>query len=126
MEILQGMDPDRMIIIVPSALVVMYLVISLQNSLCSRANPYTGLVIPVICFIAATILAVRPLLVVEDGQAGALVPLCLRMWLTFNIATLVFLFPYYKHRKTRAAAKKAQPASLPENEETADIDSDSR
>ena len=31
MEILQGMDPDRMIIIVPSALVVMYLVISLQN-----------------------------------------------------------------------------------------------
>ncbi len=79
MEILAGYGiPDRMIIIVPSALVVMYLVISLQNSLCSRTNPYTGLIIPAICFVAATLLAVRPLLVVESGQAGELVPLCLR------------------------------------------------
>lgn len=126
MEILQGMDPDRMIIIVPSALVVMYLVISLQNSLCSRTNPYTGLIIPAICFVAATLLAVRPLLVVESGQAGELVPLCLRMWLTFNIATLVFLFPYYKHRKMKAAAEKAWPTPMPDSEDAADTDADNR
>ena len=126
MEILQGMDPDRMIIIVPSALVVMYLVISLQNSLCSRTNPYTGLIIPAICFVAATLLAVRPLLVVESGQAGELVPLCLRMWLTFNIATLVFLFPYYKHRKMKAAAEKARPTPLPDSEDAADTDAYNR
>lgn len=108
MDVLQGMDPDKMIIILPSALVVMYLVISLQNFLCRRSNPHIGLILPAVCFIAATVLAVRPLLVVEEGGAGALLPLCLRMWLTFNIATLVFLFPYYKHYKMRAAAAKMQ------------------
>ncbi len=111
MEILQGMDPDKMIIIIPSALVVMYLVISLQNSLCSRENPYIGLILPAICFIASTVLAVRPLFVAGADGAGELALLCLRMWLTFNIATLVFLFPYYKHRKTRAAVQKARQSS---------------
>ena len=31
MQVLQGMDPDKMIIILPSALVAMYLIISLQK-----------------------------------------------------------------------------------------------
>ena len=37
-----------------------------------------------------------------------LVLFCIRMWFTFNIATLVFLFPYYKHRKIARAAAEQQ------------------
>lgn len=101
MQILQGMDPDKMIIIFPSALIAMYLLISLQNSLSERRNPYIGLILPAVCFIAATILAFRPLFVDGANELDGLVAFCIRMWLTFNIATLVFLFPYYKHRKLR-------------------------
>ena len=42
MQVLQGMDPDKMIIILPSALVAMYLIISLQKKLCSGSNPDTS------------------------------------------------------------------------------------
>lgn len=108
MQVLQGMNPDTMIIALPTALIAMYLIIRLQQSLCERRNPYIGLVLPALCFIASTILAVRPLIIAEPGEFEGLPLFCLRMWLTFNIATLVFLFPYYKHRKyTRAAQEQA-------------------
>ena len=62
------MDPDKMIIILPSALVAMYLIISLQKKLCSGSNPHIGLILPAICFAASTILAVRPLIVASTGN----------------------------------------------------------
>lgn len=105
MQILQGMDADKMIIILPSALVAMYLIISIQKYLCERRNRYIGLILPVVCFIASTVLSVRPLLIAENGVSEGLFLFCVRMWLTFNIATLVFLFPYYKHRKELKANK---------------------
>ena len=103
MQVLQGMDPDKMIIILPSALVAMHLIISLQKKLCSGSNPHIGLILPAICFIASTVLAVRPLIVTAEEISGGFVLLCLRMWLTFNIATLVFLFPYYMRIRTMRA-----------------------
>ena len=112
MQVLQGMDPDKMVIIFPTALIAMYLIIRLQQSLCERRNPYIGLILPAACFIVATILAVRPLLVADAGDYEGLGVFCLRMWLTFNIATLVFLFPYYKHRRQmREAGNSPEPAS---------------
>lgn len=107
MQVLQGMDPDKMVIIFPTALIAMYLIIRLQQSLCERRSPYIGLILPAACFIAATILAVRPLLVADAGDYEGLGVFCLRMWLTFNIATLVFLFPYYKHRRQMREARKS-------------------
>ena len=92
MQVLQGMDPDKMIIILPSALIAMYLIISLQKRLCGGSNPHIGLIFPAICFVASTVLAVRPVIVTAEEISGGLILLCLRMWLTFNIATLVFLF----------------------------------
>ena len=68
MQVLQGMDPDKMVIIFPTALIAMYLIIRLQQSLCERRSPYIGLILPAACFIAATILAVRPLLVADAGD----------------------------------------------------------
>lgn len=108
MQVLQGMDPDKMIIILPTALVAMYLIISLQNWFCKRSNPYIGLILPAICFIVSTILAVRPLIIANPAEFDGLVSFCIRMWLTFNISTLVFLFPYYKHRKYAKALAEAQ------------------
>ncbi|MFR6258515.1 MAG: hypothetical protein ACLULK_07045 [Anaerovoracaceae bacterium] len=106
MQILQGMDPDKMVIIFPTALVLMYLIISVQKSLCSRQNPYVGLILPAVCFIISTVLAFRPLFVAEAGQLDGLFLFCIRMWLTFNIATLVFLFPYYRQRRLMRAAEE--------------------
>lgn len=108
MQVLQGMDPDKMVIIFPTALVAMYLVIRLQQYLCERRNPNIGLVLPAICFIVSTILAVRPLIVADAGEFDGLVAFCIRMWLTFNISTLVFLFPYYKHRREIRAADSTE------------------
>ena len=48
MQILQGMDADQMVIIFPSALVAMYLIISIQKYLCERRNRYIGLILPAI------------------------------------------------------------------------------
>lgn len=99
MQVLQNMDPDKMIIILPSALIAMYLIITLQKHLCERDNPYIGLILPIISFIISTVLAVRPLIIADISEYTGLISFCIRMWLTFNIATLVFLFPYYMHRK---------------------------
>lgn len=99
MQALMGMDPDKMVIILPAALLAMYIVVSVQKHMCERNNPHLGLILPAICFLAATVLAVRPLIITEPGELEGLVSLCIRMWLTFNIPTLVFLFPYYKRIK---------------------------
>ena len=81
MQVLQGMDPDKMIIILPSALIAMYLIISLQKRLCGGSNPHIGLILPAICFAASTVLAVRPVIVTAEEISGGLILLCLRMWL---------------------------------------------
>lgn len=110
MQILQGMDADKMIIIFPSALVAMYLIISIQKYLCERRNRYIGLILPAVCFITSTVLAVRPMLIADSGESEGLFLFCVRMWLTFNIATLVFLFPYYKQMRVRKARANADTA----------------
>ena len=121
MQVLQGMDPDTMIIALPTALIAMYLIIRLQQSLCERRNPYIGLALPALCFIVSTILAIRPLIIADSGEFDGLPLFCLRMWLTFNVATLVFLFPYYKHRKyARAAAEQVKQAEETEEAEQKD------
>ena len=105
MQILQNMDMDNFIVIVPAALVVMYLIISFQKSLCERDNPYAGLIIPFICFITATVLAFRPMFILT--MDGSLLWFCIKMWLTFNIPTVAFLFPYFRCRQQKKALREA-------------------
>lgn len=112
MQMLSNMDMDTMVIALPTALIVMYLVISIQRRLSNGKNPHLGLILPGISFIISTILAVRPLLLVEDGMSPGLLSFCLRMWLTFNIVTLVFLFPYYMSLRTRKAAAASEKPSV--------------
>lgn len=107
MQVLQGMSVDRMVIILPSALVAMYLIISIQKRLSESSNRYLGLILPVACFITSTVLAVRPLIVGDPSQEG-LVVFCIRMWLTFNIATLVFGFQYFRERRVKKALREAE------------------
>lgn len=114
MQALMGMDPDKMVIILPTALVAMYLVISLQKALCERKNPKIGLILPGICFIVATILAVRPMFVVDGVEMGTLLSVSLRMWLTFNIPTIAFLFPWYRRYRTDKDDVKFAPKTQPE------------
>lgn len=115
MQILQNIDMDKFVIVVPTALIAMYLIISLQKSLSERSNKYLGLILPVICFVFATILAFRPLFIVDSAESDGLVLFCLRMWVTFNLPTVVFLFPYLRHRgqmKRMKAEMGAQGTSL--------------
>ena len=111
MQALQGMDPDKMVIVLPSALIAMYLVITIQKTLSEKNSPYPGLVIPAICFIAATVLAIRPVIVADPGSYDGLAMFCLRMWLTFNIATIMFMFPYIRARRTMKAIKEAEAST---------------
>lgn len=106
MQALAGMSTDRMIIILPTALVIMYLVISLQKYLSEKESPVPGLIIPVIGLIAATILAIRPFFVVETGVDSKLIFFCLRMWLVFMIPSIVLMFPYIRARKIRSVLEK--------------------
>ena len=91
MQAVMGMDPDKMILIFPAALVAIFIVVTLQKYMCDRPNVYMGLVLPGLCFISATIMAVRPFFVVGQGEHVGLINFCLRMWLTFNIPTIVFV-----------------------------------
>ena len=122
MQALMGMSVDKMVIVLPSALIGMYLIILLQKTLSERRNPYVGLIIAALCLIAATILAVRPLLIAAPGQFEGLGLFCLRMWLTFNIPTIVFMFPYIRQRKLMKAmaeemqVKEPQPAEMAEGQ----------
>lgn len=122
MQVLQGMSVDRMVIILPSALVAMYLIISIQKRLSESNNRYLGLILPVACFIASTVLAVRPLIVGDSSQEG-LVVFCIRMWLTFNIATLVFGFQYFRERRVKKALREAE-AGEPSADEPEDKPAD--
>ena len=122
MQVLQGMSVDRMVIILPSALVAMYLIISIQKRLSESSNRYLGLILPVACFIASTVLAGRPLIVGDPSQEG-LVVFCIRMWLTFNIATLVFGFQYFRERRVKKALREAE-AGEPSADEPEDKPAD--
>ena len=107
MKALMGMSVIKMVIILPSALVAMYLVLSLQKYLSNRPGRIPGLMLPVGCFIAATVLAVRPLILADPGEYNGLGIFCLRMWLTFNIPTILFAFQYIRQKKVNAALQHA-------------------
>jgi len=99
MQVLMNMDQDKMIIVLPTALIAMYLILRIQKSLCYKDNKKIGLILPAISFVVSTVLAVKPLFAPDAGQYDGLGMFCLRMWVTFNIVTLVFLVPYYKRWK---------------------------
>lgn len=127
MHVLQGMSTDKMIIIFPAALIAMYLIISVQKYLCERQNPKIGLIVPILCFIVATVLAFRPMFVLDAAKSGELISFCLRMWLTFNIPTLVFAFPYYKQRRIRKAnfnEASSSTTNLPKADDSLEISSE--
>ena len=105
MGALQGMDMNHFIIIAPSALIIMYIVITVQKKLSNSKNVHYGLIIPVICFIVATILAFRPLFLLAGSGAEGLIGASITVWMTFNIPTLALLFPYFMGLKNRKAAK---------------------
>lgn len=105
MQVLQNMDMDQFVVVVPAALVAMYALISVQKWLSFKDNPYTGLILPGICFIAATVLGFRPMFMLE--AEGGLLWFCVRMWFTFNIPTVVLLFPYFKGLQNKKAMKLA-------------------
>ena len=110
MNALQGMDMNQFIIIAPTFLVAVYILVKLQNKLSNGKNVHFGLILPVICFIAATILAFRPLLILNDSGAEGLVAASLTVWMTFNIPTLALLFPYFMGLKNRKANQLIQEA----------------
>lgn len=122
MNALQGIDMNQFIIIAPTALIAMYVVITLQKRLSNGKNVHYGLIIPAICFVVATVLAFRPLFIVGGGE-GMMVA-CLTVWMTFNIVTLALLFPYFiglKNRKERQlleAAMAAESDAVDQTEET--------
>lgn len=120
MQALLGMSTNQMVIILPSALIGMYLIILIQKTLSERKNPYAGLLIPAVCLIAATVLAVRPLFVAAPGEYEGLGLFCLRMWLTFNIPTIVLMFPYIRQRRLMKAmaAVTSEMESQPAAENT--------
>ena len=106
MQVLQNMDMDQFVIVVPAALIAMYAIISIQKSLSFRNNPYTGLIVPALCLIAATILAFRPMFMLD--ASGSLFRFCVKMWFIFNIPTVVLLFPYFKGRQDSKARALAE------------------
>ncbi|MDD4200871.1 MAG: hypothetical protein PHS19_05720 [Eubacteriales bacterium] len=118
MQALQGMSVDKMVIVLPSALVAMYLIISIQKRLCQSDNKYLGLIFPVVCFIASTVLAIRPLIVGDPAEQPGLLSFCIRMWLTFNIATIVFGFQYLRERKVKKVLSETvcDPEEVPPKE----------
>ncbi len=97
MEVLQNMDMDTFVIVVPAVLIGLYAIISIQKALSFKSNPYTGLIIPALCLIAATVLAVRPMIITE--ASSGMLWFCFKMWMIFNIPTVVLLFPYFKGRQ---------------------------
>ena len=101
MDTLMNLSTNQMIIILPTALVLMYMIITLQKHLCERCRPFAGLIIPTICLITATILSVRPLLIAPAEIYEGIKLLCFKMWIVFNIPSVVLLFPYIRLRWMR-------------------------
>ena len=112
MGALQGMDMDKFIIIAPTLLISMYVLIKLQNRLSNCKKAAFGLIIPAICFVAATILAFRPLFIIGDSGAEGLIGASIMVWLTFNIPTLAFMIPFVNGIKTRKTNKLLQKATM--------------
>lgn len=119
MGALQGMDMNNFIIIAPTALIVMYVVITLQKKLSNGKNVHYGLIIPVICFIAATVLAFKPLFTAEWISGQGMIGAALTVWMTFNIPTLALLFPYFMGLKNRKANQLIEEALAAEQTESA-------
>ena len=128
MDVLQSMDMNQFIIFAPTTLVVLYVVITIQKKLSNGRNPHYGLIIPVVFFIVATVLAFKPLFSVgisEDGMVGA----ALIVWMTFNIPSIALLFPYLVALKNRkeaaylAAAAEERIKAEAESAENPDADS---
>jgi heme exporter protein D len=71
-----------------------------------------GLIIPFICFVAATILAFRPLFIIGNSGAEGLIGASVMVWLTFNIPTLAFMIPFVNGIKTRKTNKLLQEAAM--------------
>ena len=116
MQVLQNMDMDTFVIVVPAVLIGLYAIISIQKALSFRNNPYTGLIIPALCLIVATILAFRPMFMLD--ASGSLFGFCIKMWFIFNIPTVVLLFPYFKGRQN-AKVMAAMAEAMNQSEETA-------
>ena len=110
MSALQGMNIDQFIIIAPTFLVVTYILITVQKKLCDGNNAKRGLIIPVLFFIAATVLAFRPLFIVDSTGTEGMVAASLMVWMTFNIPTLALLFPYLMAIKNKKEAQYLQEA----------------
>lgn len=117
MEVLANMNMDQFVVIVPAVLIGLYALISIQKALSFKNNPYTGLIIPALCLIAATVLAVRPLIIA--GTEGGMLFFCFKMWMIFNIPTVVLLFPYFKGRQN-AKETKAYAEVMAAAEQTAE------
>ncbi len=127
MEALQAMDMNKFIIIAPTFLVVVYLVTTIQKRLSNSKHANLGLIIPIVCFIAATVLAFRPLFIVDGGAEG-MVAASVIVWLTFNVPTLAFMIPYFaarKNRKTEQYLKDAKAAAEIETAESVQSDENS-
>ena len=125
MSALQGMDVNQFIIIAPSFLIAVYILVSVQKKLSNGKNPKYGLILPVICFIVATILAFRPLFLVETTRGDGMISAALIIWMTFNVPTLALLFPYLIGIKNRReAAYLAEAMAKAEAEAAADAESE--
>lgn len=123
MDALQAMDMNKFVIIAPTLLVAIYLITTIQKRLSNSRNANLGLIIPIVCFIAATVLAFRPLLIVGGGAEG-MVAASVIVWLTFNVPTLAFLIPYFAAKKNKKTQEYLQEAkAVAEEENTADIQS---
>lgn len=123
MGVLQGMDMNQFIIIAPTTLVVLYVVISLQKKLSNGKNPHYGLIIPVVLFVIATVLAFKPLFSVGVGEEG-MIGAALIVWMTFNIPSVALLFPYLvalKNRKEAAYLAEAMAAAEKAESETEQV-----
>lgn len=111
MDALQAMDMNKFIIIAPTLLVAIYLIASIQKKLSNSRKPASALIIPIVCFIAATVLAFRPLFIVDGGAEG-MAAASVIVWLTFNIPTLAFLLPYFVAKKNRKTEQYLQEAKV--------------
>jgi hypothetical protein len=120
MSALQGMDMDKFIIIAPTLLISMYVLIKLQNRLSNCKKAWFGLIIPFICFVAATVLAFRPLFIIGDSGAEGLIGASVMVWLTFNIPTLAFMIPFVNGIKTRKTNQMLQDAMNAEKTESSE------
>ena len=118
MDAMQAMDMNKFIIIAPTLLVVIYLVTTIQKKLSNSKYGNLGLIIPIGCFIAATILAFRPLFIVEGGAEG-MVAASVIVWLTFNVPTLAFMIPYFAARKKKKTDAYLQEAMAKQAAESA-------